>query len=304
MTAERGRERVTRRVQIALASIVVALLVLGLKYFAYLLTGSVALYSDALESLVNVAAAVAAFIAVRLSAMPADANHPYGHEKAEYLSAVAEGALIVVAALMIFREAYFAYLAPRTLEAPVAGLAVNAFAGLLNGIWCWVLIREGRRRRSPALLADGRHLLTDVVSSAGVLAGLLLALATGWMVLDPLLAALVAVNVLWSGGRLMRESLGGLMDEAASPEVVERIRHVISKEGQGALEAHDLRTRHAGRATFVDFHLVVPGRMSVTQAHDICDRIERALKDEIGQATITIHVEPDEKAKHSGIVVL
>lgn len=304
MTAERGRGRVTRRVQIALASIVVALLVLGLKYFAYLLTGSVALYSDALESLVNVAAAVAAFIAVRLSAMPADANHPYGHEKAEYLSAVAEGALIVVAALMIFREAYFAYLAPRTLEAPVAGLAVNAFAGLLNGIWCWVLIREGRRRRSPALLADGRHLLTDVVSSAGVLAGLLLALATGWMVLDPLLAALVAVNVLWSGGRLMRESLGGLMDEAASPEVVERIRHVISKEGQGALEAHDLRTRHAGRATFVDFHLVVPGRMSVTQAHDICDRIEQALKDEIGQATITIHVEPDEKAKHSGIVVL
>ena len=288
----------------ALGSVAVGVLVLALKYAAYLLTGSVALYSDALESVVNVAAAGAALLALRVSARPADAGHPYGHHKAEYLSAVLEGVLIILAALAILREAYLGYLDPRPLDAPAEGLAVNALAGAVNGAWSWFLIRHGRRWRSPALVAAGKHLLADVVTSAGVLAGVGLAAATGWLVLDPALAALVAVNVLWSGWGLVRQSVGGLMDEAAAPEVLARIRALISEHAEGALEAHDLRTRNAGRSTFVDFHLVVPGDMRVAEAHAICDRIEAALREDVEGTVVVIHVEPDERAERRGVLVL
>ena len=288
----------------AVASIAVGFVVLGLKYAAYHVTGSIALYSDALESIINVVTAVAALIAIRTSAKPADSNHPYGHHKAEYFSAVLEGVLIVVAALSILRESYFALLNPKPLDAPWQGLLINGLASAINAAWCLALIRAGRKHRSPALLADARHLLTDVMTSAGVLVGVFLVAVTGWLVLDPLIAALVALNILWSGWRLLKESVGGLMDEAVPPDMLGRIRDLISSNATGAIEAHDLRTRLAGRRTFVDFHLVVPGAMSVTQAHDICDRIEQALRTEVNDALITIHVEPENKAKHSGIVVL
>jgi cation diffusion facilitator family transporter len=287
-------------IRLAFGGIAVGLLVLALKYAAYLLTGSIALFSDAAESIVNVATAVAAFFAVRLSAVPPDANHPYGHHKAEYLSAVLEGVLIVIAALAILRKAYLGYLDPQPLDAPVKGLLVNGAATALNVAWCFLLFRVGRRRRSPALLADARHLLTDVVTSVGVLAGVALVAATGWLVLDSLIAALVSLHILWWGWTLMRQSIGGLMDEAVSNEVLDKIRHAISKEAEGALEAHDLRTRHAGRTTFIEFHLVVPGSMSVAESHAICDRIEEALCADIPDAMITIHVEPEHKAKHRG----
>jgi cation diffusion facilitator family transporter len=290
--------------KLAIGSIFVGTVVFALKYAAYAMTGSIALYSDALESVINVVTAVAALMAVRVSAAPADKNHPYGHHKVEYFSAVLEGVLIIVAALAILREAYFGLMAPKVVDAPPLGLAVNALAGVLNAAWSWVLIRQGRRLRSPALTADGRHLLTDVVTSAGVLAGLLLVPVTGWSWLDPALAALVAMNILWSGWGLIMESVGGLMDEALPETTLSRVREIIAVNAEGAIEAHDLRTRHAGRMTFIDFHLVVSGAMSVTDAHEICDRLERALKAEIEDALITIHVEPDDKAKHAGIVVL
>jgi cation diffusion facilitator family transporter len=293
-----------RVVALASGSIFVGVVVLALKSLAYYLTGSVALLSDALESVVNVATAIAALVAIRLSAKPADADHPYGHHKAEYFSAVLEGVLIVVAAAAIMREAYLGYLSPRALDAPWLGLAVNGAALAVNCAWSFVLIRQGRARKSPALVADGRHLFTDVISSAGVLAGVSLAAVTGWAILDPALAAIVAVNILWSGWGLVRESIGGLMDEAVPAATLDRIREIISANADGAIEAHDLRTRQAGRMMFIDFHLVVPGSMSVSGAHEICDRLERAIKQEFADALISIHVEPDDKAKHSGILVL
>lgn len=289
---------------LAIASIAVGVLVLGLKYTAYVVTGSIAFYSDALESVINVLTAIMALYAVKLSAQPPDARHPYGHHKVEYFSAVLEGVLIVLAALSILREAYLGFLSPKPLQAPLQGVLFNGAAAIINAIWSWTLIRYGRRHRSPALVADGRHLLTDVVTSAGVVIGIVLVAATGWTVLDPILAALVALSILWSGWGLVKESVGGLMDEAARPETLARIRELISAHAEGALEAHDLRTRLAGRRTFIDFHLVVPGQLSVSDAHDICDRLERALKAEVEDALITIHVEPENKAKHSGIVVL
>lgn len=289
-----------KALKLALGSIAVGILVLGLKYLAYRLTGSIALYSDALESIINVATAVAAFFAVRLSATPPDANHPYGHHKAEYLSAVAEGVLIVIAALTVMREAYFGYLAPRELQAPIQGLLVNGAASVINALWCLVLFRFGRRWRSPALVADARHLWADVVTSIGVVVGVGLVVVTGWQQLDSILAALVAVNILWSGWRLMRESIAGLMDEAVPEETLTRVKELISAHADGAIEAHDLRTRQAGRVTFIEFHLVVPGTMNVSESHALCDKIEAALRAGVDGAMITIHVEPEEKAKHPG----
>ncbi|HEY8595010.1 MAG TPA: cation diffusion facilitator family transporter [Devosiaceae bacterium] len=293
-----------RTLAVAVGSLLVGIAVLGLKYVAYQLTGSIALFSDALESIVNVVTAILALITVRLSARPADATLPYGYYKAEYFSAVIVGVMIVVAALVIFREAYFGLVGTHTFDASPEGLLVNALATVINGAWAYILLRQGRRSKSPALVADGKHLFTDVISSIGVLLGVLLAVATGWEAIDAGLAALVALNILWSGWGLIKESVGGLMDVAVPPDVLGRIRDLIAASADGAIEAHDIRTRQAGRMTFIDFHLVVPGDMPVAEAHAICDRIEQKLKDEVKDAQITIHVEPEEKAKHSGIVVL
>jgi cation diffusion facilitator family transporter len=290
--------------RLAAGSVAVAILVLLLKAGAWWLTGSVALFADALESVVNVATSIAALAAVRFSQMPPDANHPYGHAKAEYFSAVLAGVLIILAALLILNEAWGALQRPRAPEASALGIGTAILATLVNAAWATSLLRAGRRLRSPALRADARHLFSDVVTSAGVLVGLLLVFTTGRLWFDPLLAALTAANILWSGWRVVRESVGGLMDEAVPPEQLARIRAIVGSRADGAIEAHDLRTRQAGPVTFVEFHLVVGGETSVNAAHAICDRIEAALKAEIGDAVITIHVEPEGKAKHHGVVVL
>lgn len=300
-----GGDYMDRSQKAALASVGVGLVVLGLKFVAYSLTGSVALFSDALESTINVVAAGAAFFALRVSALPPDSNHPYGHHKAEYFSAVFEGVLVVLAAGMIFREAYYGFVDPQPLDAPVAGLAINGVATVINAVWGWTLLRWGRNWRSPALVADGRHVLTDVWTSGGVIAGVAIVAVTGQSVLDPLLAGFVALNILWSGWQMVREATGGLMDEAPGGDVVDRLKTVIAGEATGAIEAHDLRVRHAGRMSFVEFHLIVDGEMRVAEAHVICDRIEAGLRQELGgHAVINIHVEPEEKAKLEGIPVL
>ncbi len=296
--------KATRIQTLAIGSIVVAVAVMAIKYVAYLKTGSVALYSDALESIVNVITAIAALTAIRVGIRPPDAEHPFGHHKAEYLSAVLEGALIIIAAIMILREAYDAFLNPRTLTEPALGLAINGFATALNAGWALLLIRSGRGWGSMALAADGRHILTDVVTSVGVFVGLVLAALTGWSILDPLLACAVAVNILWTGYKLAIESMSGLLDERASTEIEARIHRAIANNGAGALEAHDIRTRHAGRMTFIEFHLVVPGDMTVAAAHEICDRLEDAIEAELVDADVVIHVEPDEKAKPDAAIAL
>lgn len=294
----------TKVVKLGIGSIFLGLVVLGLKLIAWAMTGSVALLSDALESIVNVVTAIVALLAIRVAALPADHNHPYGHHKAELFSAILEGAMIIVAALVILHQAWSAFNNPHMLNAPLQGLLVNGLASVLNAVWAWVLIHHGRRARSPALVADGKHLFLDVVSSVVVALGVLLAIETGWSWLDPALAAFVAVNILWSGWRVMHESLSGLLDESLSDDVLTQVRRVIATEAIGAVEAHDLRTRSAGAATFIEFHLVVPGAITVSEAHDMCDRVEAGLKALVEGCVVTIHVEPEFKAKHNGIVVL
>lgn len=299
------RESIVRRLQrIAIGSIGVGLVILALKGLAWWVTGSAAFYSDALETLVNVVAAVLTFGAIRYSAMPADANHPYGHGKAEFFAAVIEGVLIVVAALLIVNHSWHVWWHSEPINAVFVGIGLNVLATCGNAAWAALLMSEGRRARSPALMADGRHLLADVVTSLVVILGLILAVRGGALWLDPLLAVAVACYILFSGWKIIRSSVGGLMDEAPAAAIRERIRQLVAEHATGAIEAHDLRTRTAGRFAYLEFHLVVPGDMRVDEAHAICDRIEEALRKEMGNLVVTIHVEPEMKAKQRGVPVL
>ncbi|MDL2397301.1 cation diffusion facilitator family transporter [Rhizobium mayense] len=284
--------------RLALWGIPISLGVMGLKMLAWWVTGSVALLSDGLESLVNVVAAFIAFFAIRYAQKPADHDHPFGHHKAEYLSAVTEGAMIIVAALMIVQEAVGHLSNPQPMQAPVLGLAINFAAGILNALWALTLIRAGREHRSPALTADGQHIMSDVYTSVGVLIGLLLAIGTGFPIFDPVLAILVAINILYQGWKVTSNSIDGLMDKAVLPEEEVVIKQAIATHAEGSLGVHDLKTRRAGAVTFVDFHLVVPAAMAVREAHRICDRLEDAIRAIHAGAEITIHVEPEGEKAH------
>lgn len=284
--------------RLAFWGIPLAIGVMGLKMAAWWVTGSVALLSDGLESTVNVVAAFIAYFVIQYARKPADDDHPFGHHKAEYLSAVIEGVLIVVAALLIVREAVGHLSNPTLLDAPVLGLAINLVAGLINAVWAYTLVKVGKAHRSPALTADGQHIYSDVVTSAGVFVGLILALATGYAILDPVMALLVSVNILFQGWKVISHSVDGLMDRAVEPDEEVAIKTAIAANATGSLNVHDLRTRRAGAATFVVFDLVVPADMSVGQSHDICDRLEAAIKDALPGARCVIHVEPESEEAH------
>lgn len=284
--------------KLAFWSIPLAVGVMGLKLIAWYVTGSVALLSDALESIVNIIAALIAFYVIRYAQRPADDDHQYGHHKAEYMSAVVEGVLIIVAAMLIVQEAWGALFDPRLPDAPVLGLFINGVAGVINFFWASLLIRTGKAQRSPALSADGHHIMSDVVTSGGVLIGLILAIVTGYAILDPLMAIFVAINILFQGYKVITHSVGGLMDRALEQDDIEAVRNAISDNAKGVLDVHDLRTRQAGSAAFVAFHIVVPADMSVSNAHDICDRMEDAIKAIVPGASIAIHVEPESERAH------
>ena len=290
--------------RIAIASVLIACVVLAIKYAAYHVTGSVALFSDALESIVNVVAGLIALWAISLSYKPADSDHPFGHTKAEYFSAVVEGVMIAAAAILILFEAWGAFQEPRAIDAPTLGLAINAGATALNFGWALYLKRLARRVRSPAFAADSRHLMADVFPSVGVFCGLVVATWTKIPIIDPLLAALVALNIMREGFNVVTTSLSGLMDQAIEPEEEAKVRELISANASGAIEVHDLRTRRSARMIFIEFHLVVPSGMTVGDAHVICDRIEDGLGAAFENAEVHIHVEPEEEAQQTGVPVL
>lgn len=289
----------TRAARLSLAT---GVLVLVLKLVAWRLTDSVALYSDALESIVNIAAAFAALVALSFAARPADDDHPFGHTKAEYFSAVLEGVLIVVAAIAIVHEAWLRLRAPAALDDIGIGVAISVLATALNGAVALYLIRLGRARRSPALRADGIHLASDVVTTLGVLIGIGLAVVTGWWWLDPALALAVAVNVVWAGWRLIRDSLSALMDEGVPNSERDALEALLARPRPGVVEIHDLRTRRAGTATFIQFHLIVPSSMPVAEAHRLCDDLEAEVHALVDAANVLIHVEPETEAEGLGIL--
>ncbi|MFE0749143.1 cation diffusion facilitator family transporter [Gordonia sp. NPDC058843] len=276
----------------AVLSIVTAIVVIGLKLIAWRITGSVGLLSDALESVVNLVAAVGAFVALRLAAKPPDRSHNFGHTKAEYFSAVFEGVMIVVAAVVIIATAVDRLLDPQELEEVGVGLAISIGATIVNAVVGWVLIRAGRRHRSLTLEADGKHLMTDVWTTIGVVVGVFLVAATGWLPLDPLIAIAVAVNILIVGGRLVWRSSAGLMDSALPDDQRAAIDGVLARHRADGIEFHDIRTREAGHERFVQLHMLVPGEWSVQRAHDLTEQIEDELRAAVDDLSVTLHVEP------------
>ncbi|MBD2487837.1 cation diffusion facilitator family transporter [Aulosira sp. FACHB-615] len=278
----------------AFLSIAAAVVTIGLKFGAYLLTGSVGLLSDAIESCVNLLAALVALWALTYAAKPADAEHTFGHSKAEYFSSGAEGALIVVAAISIALEAWGRLQHPEPLTQLGLGLVLSLLATVVNGVVAVVLLKAGKRLRSITLRADAHHLLTDVWTSGGVILGIVLVQVTGWLVLDPIIALLVAVNIIWAGFNLLRETFSGLLDTALPKEEQEIIRQIFSEYEHQNIQFHAMRSRLAGTRRFISFHVLVPGTWTVRQGHDLCEEIELKIIQALPGSSIITHLEPVE----------
>lgn len=276
----------------AFLSVAVALLNMGLKFGAYRLTGSIGLLSDAAESTVNLVAALVATWALSFAAQPPDAEHRFGHSKAEYFSSGAEGILILVAAGSIVVTAWDRLWHPHPLEQIGIGLALSIVASVLNGGLALVLFRAGKRLRSITLRADAHHLLTDVWTSVGVVVALLLVPLTGWLILDPLIAIGVALNIVWTGIRLLRETGSGLLDASLPAEDLDVIRRVLEPYEQQGFQFHALRTRSAASRRFISMHVLVPGAWTVKQGHDLCEDIELALIHALPGSHVESHLEP------------
>jgi cation diffusion facilitator family transporter len=275
-------------------SIAAALSTILLKGFAWWITGSVGLLSDALESFVNLAAAVLALWLLKVAALPPDEEHHFGHDKAEYFASGIEGTLILAAAAGIAVTAVPRLVHPAPLEQVGWGLAVSALAASVNLVVGQTLIRAGKAHDSITLEADGHHLMTDVWTSAGVIAGVALVAMTGWLLLDPLIALAVAAHICFTAVRLMHRSVKGLMDASLPAEERDRVTAILDRHRVPGIEYHALRTRQAGHRRFVYFHLLVPGAWSVEQGHDLMESIEEEIRASLPYATVIAHLEPVE----------
>ncbi len=284
------RENLSRYVWL---SILAAVLTITLKAAAYFFTGSIGLLSDALESVINLVAALIALLVIKIAAQPPDDDHAFGHDKAEYFSSGIEGMLIFFAAFGIFYSAVPRLFTPQPLENIGIGLSITLVATLINLIVGFVLIRAGRQHHSIVLEADGRHLLTDVWTSVGVVLGIVVVGFTGWFVLDPIIALLVALNILWTGFQLIRRSALGLMDTAVSPETQKKIEEIldgyIKKE---KIDYHALRTRQSGARKFISVHILVPDDWTVQKGHDLTEEIEDEIRRAVADSTVFTHLEP------------
>ena len=274
-------------------SILAAVLTISLKTTAYFYTGSIGLLSDALESVINLVAAVFALLMIKIAAQPPDADHTFGHDKAEYFSSGIEGVLIFFAAFGIFYTAVPRLSSPQPLEHIGIGLFISLVATLINLIVGLVLMRAGKQNHSIVLEADGRHLLTDVWTSIGVVLGILLVGLTGWFVLDPIIAMLVAFNIIWTGFQLIRRSALGLMDTAVSSETQEKIVEILDGYvAEKKIDYHALRTRQSGARKFVSVHILVPDDWTVQKGHELTEEIENDIRQAVSDSTVFTHLEP------------
>lgn len=274
-------------------SIAAAVATISLKYYAYYVTGSVGFLSDALESIVNLVAAIFALIMLNLSQRPADKRHMYGHSKAEYFSSATEGALILIAAFSIIRTSIPRFFNPIPLENINSGLLFSLLATLVNLVVGLTLINNGKKKNSLIVEADGRHLMTDVWTSVGVIIGIILVKLTGWLILDPIIAILVALNIIYIGYKLISRSASGLMDSIIPSNDLKKITQYLDSLKDEEMEYHSLMTRVAGQRKFIFFHLLVPGDWSVKKGHDCADHIEETIVNMFeGPVTVDTHIEP------------
>jgi cation diffusion facilitator family transporter len=278
----------------AVLSVAAAVVTICLKTLAYVVTGSIGLLSDALESLANLVAALVALWALWVAARPADEEHTYGHTKAEYFSSGFEGLLIVAAAVGIVVAAVRRFIEPQPIQEPALGLAVNGLASVVNFGVARVLRRVGKRHESITLEADAQHLMADVWTSLGVIAGVGAAVATGWHRLDAIVAIAVALNVLRSGIRLLARSMHGLLDTSLPGETLEKIKRILDGHSGTGVRYHALRTRQAGARRFISFHILVPGSWTVQRGHDLLEKIEERIREAVPNSVVDTHLEPIE----------
>lgn len=274
-------------------SIAASIVTIALKTLAWLMTDSVGLLSDALESVINLFAAIIALIALTIALRPPDRNHPFGHYKAEYFSSVLEGILILIAAVSIGYAAITRIIHPQPIDSISLGLGVSALATVVNLVTSIILLKAGRRYHSITLEADAHHLMTDVYTTGGVIAGLILVHLTDWLWLDPLIAIGVAVNIVFTGTRLIGRSVSGLMDEALPQEDLELIHTILKRHTNSHIQYHAVYTRRASSRNFITFHLLVPGNWSVTHGHELTKLIEQELITELPRSDVFIHLEPN-----------
>jgi cation diffusion facilitator family transporter len=289
MNSETDRSSLTR---FAWLSISAAVVTIGLKLVAYRLTGSVGLLSDAIESVVNLVGGIMALAMLTVAARPADEDHPYGHSKAEYFSSGVEGSLILLAAVSIAYAAVGRLIAPKPLDQVGLGLAVSVLASLVNLVVALLLLRVGRKRNSITLEANAQHLLTDVWTSIGVLAGVGAVALTGWQRLDPIVALGVAANIIWTGVGIVRRSTAGLMDSALSAQDQAAIQRVLRTHEQAGVQFHKLQTRQAGARKFVSVHVLVPGGWTVDRGHQMAGHIASDVRQVLPEASVITHLEP------------
>ncbi|RRR66383.1 MAG: cation transporter [Candidatus Viridilinea halotolerans] len=283
----------TNLTRFAWLSVAAAIVTIGLKFSAYLLTGSVGLFSDALESVVNLVAALAALVALTIAARPPDEDHAYGHGKAEYFASGLEGGLILIAAISIIYTAVGRFLAPQPLEQVGVGLAIVVVASLINFAVARTLLHAGRRYHSITLEADAQHLMTDVWTSVGVILGIAAVALTGWERLDPLIAMLVAANIIWSGVRIIRTSALGLLDTALPPAELRCVEGVLAAfNARDGVQYHALRTRQAAARRFVSVHILVPGTWTVAHGHQLLEELEAEVRRVLPNTTVFTHLEP------------
>lgn len=275
-------------------SIFTAVVTISLKSAAYFLTGSVGLLSDALESLVNLAAAVIALTMLKVAEQPPDEQHRYGHSKAEYFASIMEGLFIFVAAVAIIVSAINRIIHPRIIEQAFLGLGISIIASVINYIVSKKLLRVGKKHHSITLEADGHHLMTDVITSIGVIVAIFLVAVTGWQILDPIVAILVAFNIIFTGFSLIKRSVLGLLDSSIPKEELDIINNIFKSYERKGLKFHGLRTRQSAQRRFVDFHVLTPGDWSVRKGHDVLEDIEKDIRGSIEKVTISTHLEPVE----------
>ncbi|MEK7107545.1 MAG: cation diffusion facilitator family transporter [Patescibacteria group bacterium] len=284
-----NRESLTRFAWLAIAG---AIATIALKTIAYYLTGSVGLLSDALESVVNLVAAVIALVALTIALKPPDEEHSYGHSKAEYFSSIIEGVLIIVAAAVIGYAAIERLINPKEIEQASIGLIVAAIASVINYLIARQLLNAGKKYRSITLEADAHHLFTDVWTSVGVIVGVGIVAITGITMLDPIIALLVALNIVYTGYQLIKRSALGFMDTAIAQEERDKLQLILGKHTSKDIKYHGLLTRQSGARRFVSFHLLVPGNWTVQKGHDLAEVVEKDIRDEIPDVTVLVHIEP------------
>ncbi|CAL9914986.1 ferrous-iron efflux pump FieF [Candidatus Liberibacter solanacearum] len=284
--------------QIALWGILISIAITSLKIFAWYITGFVSLLSDGLESIVNIITAIISFFTIKYASRPADKTHPFGHQKAEYIAAVVEGLLMINIASIALYESWNNSYSSLSNDISIVGLLISLTASTISLFWGKWLIYYGEKKHSASLKANGKHFVSDVIMSIGVFCGLCLTLITQYTSLDSIMAILIALNMLYQGWKVISFSIKNLMDGAVQPEYLEKIKNIIALNASGSLGIHDLKIRQAGATFFINFHLVVDSNMTVLNAHKICNHLEKSIEEDINQAIITIHIEPENERVH------